>query len=171
MAIDSSTIPLALQIPEIPYHIRMVRQADMSELRKNCWAHRSITSSRDLLKTVTSSAERGRGLGIVVETTSNELPIIAYGQILILPRCAEISDLFVAEAYRSHGIGTAMIQYLIHSIRDTGTQCVEIGVAESNPPALALYQRLGFKISYDLNLNMGHGLERVLFLRLNLPKK
>ncbi len=171
MAVDSSTIPLALQIPDIPYHIRMVRQADISELRKNCWAHRSIASCRELLKTVTNSAEKGRGLGVVVETASHELPIIAYGQALVMPKCAEISDLVVAEGYRSQGIGTAIVQYLIHNIRETGVRVVEIGVAASNPRAFALYQHLGFKITYDLTLNLGNGRERVIYLRLNLPEK
>lgn len=170
MKVDSSTNPLALQTPNIPYHIRKVRQTDLLMLRANCWAHRSIASSQDLIKTILRSADRGRGLGVVVETASFEDPIIGYGQIQLLPKCAEISDLMVAEAYRSQGIGRAIIQYLIHAIRETGVKVIEIGVAASNPRALALYQNLGFTIFYDLNLNIGNGRERVIYLRLDLPE-
>lgn len=167
MTADSSTLSIALQTPNIPYRIRIVTKADLKALQTDCWGHRSLENNQNTLHIALRAIEKKRGLGIVVETDEK---IIAYGQYLRLTHYAEISDLTVSEAYRCQGIGTAMIQYLIQAIAKTDKKRIEIGVAESNPRALALYKKLGFKISYDLTLNLGKGHEKVIYLRLNLPQ-
>src|SRR5690606_35640545 len=130
--------------------------------RQDCWAHRSITRSQEHLKMIEEAAKKRRGLGIVVEKLKSK-QIIAYGQIMTLTKCYEISDLIVSEAYRSQGIGTAMIQYLLQTYKKAHSSCIEIGVAASNPRALALYKRLGFKVAYKLELNLGNGREPVIY--------
>lgn len=167
MTVDSNTQLPALQPPDISHTIRQVKVSDLIALRQECWAHRSIKSSEEFLKTIKKVRKRERGLGIVV-VASNPNQIIAYGQIMMLTKCIEISDLVVAKAYRSQGIGTAMIQYLIRSLPERSSSTIEIGVAETNPRALALYQRLGFKRTYELILNLTNGRETVIYLRLEL---
>ena len=168
MTANFSTLPIALQTANIPYPIRAVTQADMQTLQDNCWSHRSPENNKNTLHIALQAIEKKRGLGIVVEIDKK---IIAYGQYLCLTHYAEISDLTVSESYRSQGIGTAMIQYLIQSIAQTDKTRIEIGVAESNPRALALYEKIGFEVSYDLTLNLGNGQEKVIYLRLRLPTK
>ena len=164
MTVDSNTQPLALQPPDSSHHIREVTLADLHPLRVDCWAHRSLTASREILNMIDNARKRQRGIGIVVEA---DLPkkIIAYAQIMMLTKCNEISDLIVSETYRSQGIGTAMIQYLIRVMPVSAHKIIEIGVAESNPRALALYQRLGFIKAYELKFNTGN----ILYLRLEVP--
>lgn len=162
---DSNIVPLALQPPDKAIRIRPVRAEDLSALRAVCWSTQSETRCRDLLRRVLDAKKRNRGLGIVVEgETSAQL--VAYGQLIQWTRCAEISDLMVAETYRSRGIGTAMIQYFITNIHSPKPACIEIGAAESNPRALALYQRLGFQESYSVNWDVGQGKEKVTYLRI-----
>ena len=45
---------------------------------------------------------------------------------------------------------------------------VEIGVALSNPRAMALYQRLGFVEDRVINLDLGSGAEPVMYLKIAL---
>jgi ribosomal protein S18 acetylase RimI-like enzyme len=164
---DSNIVPLALQPPDKAIHIRPVRANDLSALRADCWSRRNIMRCRELLHRVLDAANRKRGLGIIVENESGK-PLIAYGQVIQWTKCAEISDLIVSTNCRSQGIGTAMIQYLIASIPEPKPKCVEIGVAESNPRALALYRRLGFQDSYTVELDLGQGKEKVTYLRIIL---
>ena len=55
-----------------------------------------------------------------------------------------IEELFVAEAFRSHGIGSQVFAWL----RETHPDCrrFRLEVCERNPRAKALYERLGFKV-------------------------
>jgi GNAT superfamily N-acetyltransferase len=165
MTRDSNIVPLALQPPNNAIRIRSVRAGDLSSLQADCWSKRSLTHGRDLLRRVLDAEQRKRGMGIVVE---NEMVdrILAYGQIIQWTKCAEISDLIVSADYRSKGIGTAMIQYLIAKLAGPKPDCVEIGVAQSNPRALALYRRLGFRYSYSVKLDLGQGKEKISYLRL-----
>jgi len=162
---DSNIVPLALQPPDKTIPIRLVRAEDLSALRADCWSTRSVIHCKDLLRRILDAHKRKRGLGIVVEgETSNT--VIAYGQLIYWTRCAEISDLIVSSEQRNKGVGTAIIQYLIAHIQDPKPPCVEIGAAESNPRALKLYQRLGFQENYSINLDIGQGKEKIIYLRL-----
>lgn len=57
----------------------------------------------------------------------------------------EISNLQVPEALRSQGIGAAIVRHAEELIRERGFGRVSIGVAEDNPRAAALYERLGYR--------------------------
>lgn len=162
---DSNIIPLALQPPDEAIRIRPVRAEDLTALRADCWSARPLIRCQDLLRRVLDARERKRGLGIVVEDEIGET-LVAYGQAIQWTRCVEISDLMVSTVHRSKGIGTAMIQYLIANIQPPRPDCVEIGVAESNPRALTLYRRLGFKEHYSIFLDVGNGKEKVSYLRI-----
>ncbi len=159
-------VPLALLAPDSRISIRSARLTDVDSLVADCWPNRSFNAVYELVSRSVRSAAEGRGLGIVIPGEGST--ILGYGQILMWPSCAEISDMVVSETYRGHGYGTAIIQTLIRQALKLGADEVEIGAALDNPRAAALYRRLGFADSHTVLINMGKGAEHVLFLRLNL---
>lgn len=166
---EKSALPLALQCSSLSYSIRPVSLSDAKSLQISIWQHRDIDSVKDFVKRILKFEKQQRGLGIVVLDTEYSNTPIAYGQVTQWIKCAEISDLLVREDYRRQSIGTAMVQYLINYIRPRAS-CVELGVALSNPRALALYQRLGFQDSYTLHLDLGNGKEPVLYLQIDFEQ-
>jgi len=159
------------QPPDPKYTIRTVQLNDIYALRQDVWSHHNPKRCQRRLQRVLSAMQKNRGSGIVV-LASDSKTIIAYGQMLQWLRCCEISDLMVAARYRGQGVGTAMIQYLVQTACHLHSDCIEIGAAFSNPRALALYRRLGFKQAYTLNLKVGaNGPEPVVYLRLMLCEK
>lgn len=164
-----SKIPKALGLPNTQFSIRPVCIGDAPILKSCLWNERSLEDVEGFIQRILTFRDNQRGIGIVVLDENNaSLPIVAYGQLMQWLQCVEISDLLVHSQYRGHGIGTAMIQYLIQFVLSQHKECVELGVAESNPRALALYRRLGFCDSYILQLDLGQGNEPVIYLRLDL---
>ena len=159
---------IALRSPDPTLKIRPVRSPDAEVLRAQCWPDRPQAIIDQLVNRAQQIAYQGRGLGVV---TMGDSPgdIRGFGQLTMWPRGGEISDLVVSEALRGRGLGTAIIQYLVRAAREMHASNIEIGVAYSNPGALALYRRLGFKDDHDVMLNLGQGLEPVLYLQLDLP--
>jgi ribosomal protein S18 acetylase RimI-like enzyme len=93
---------------------------------------------------------------------------IGYGQLSRWGSRVEICNLIVAEGWRGQGAGTALIQWLIVLAQEKKFPLVEIGAAESNPRALELYRRLGFRVDRSLTLDVGNGPEPVFYLSLDL---
>lgn len=155
--------PEALNPPDPCFTIRPVRLADCEPLRRTCWPQRDYEGVYRFINRARSQAQQGRGLGAVVVVDDEAQ---AYGQFTLWPRCGEISDLIVAPPLRGQGIGTALIQYLTRAAHEMHSGCVEIGVAQSNPRALALYRRLGFRETRTDMLDMGQGKEPVIYLRI-----
>lgn len=61
------------------------------------------------------------------------------------PHCPEINALDVfPESVRSQGIGSALIRACEDLARERGRSRIGLGVADSNPRAAGLYQRLGY---------------------------
>jgi ribosomal protein S18 acetylase RimI-like enzyme len=147
------------------YRLRPVVPQDAEDLQRACWPDRSLDAIKELLQRNETFARRNRGLGIVA---CNDYRILGYGQLTIWPRTTEISDLIVAPDCRNGGIGTAIIGCLVDKVRSLRLSQVEIGVALSNPRALALYQRLGFKQDRIINLDIGYGPEPVMYLTMQL---
>jgi ribosomal protein S18 acetylase RimI-like enzyme len=58
--------------------------------------------------------------------------------------CPEITNLHVVKELRSQGIGTALIGAAEDRARAAGFERISIGVAEENPRAAKLYERLGY---------------------------
>ncbi|HEX2905776.1 MAG TPA: GNAT family N-acetyltransferase [Phototrophicaceae bacterium] len=160
------TLLPVFQSPDPNLLVRPVRLTDAEPLHARCWPQRSFMTVYNMLTRALQYAKDERGLGVVVVDAAGAVQ--GYGQMAVWPSCAEVSDLVVAEAYRSQGCGTAMIQHLVRAAYRLGTPAVEIGAAVSNTRAIRLYQRLGFEDSHTLTLNLGSGQEPVLFLRLEL---
>ena len=161
--------PTGLQPPDPSLAIRPVEPTDLDALLTGCWADRSYDVGRWLVSRVLRNQQAERGTGAVLTDVAGA--IIGFGQLTIWPRCGEISDLFVRAEYRSQGYGTALIQYMVQAARQMkGVTCVEIGAAESNPRALALYRRLGFVDERVIYMNLGNDKrEPVIYMRLPLP--
>ncbi len=157
----------ALQTPSPDIHIRPVRLSDVEALRQTIWPERSADNIYRFIARIRQTAGQGRGIGIVAFEDEH---ILGYGQLTLWPRCAEISDLIVTAEQRGRGIGTALIQFLSRSACEMHAECVDIGAALSNPGAVALYRRLGFKDSTTQTMNLGNGDEPVLYLRLKLRR-
>jgi GNAT superfamily N-acetyltransferase len=159
-------LPLALRAPDPNIPFRSVRLTDSDSLYADCWSGRSFAAVYNLVQRAARSQLDGRGLGLVIPGENNK--VIGYGQMLMWPSCAEISDMIVVEAYRGRGLGTAIIQALVQKALKLGADEAEIGASLNNPRAAALYRRLGFVDSHTVLLNLGKGKEHVLFLRLKL---
>ena len=59
-----------------------------------------------------------------------------------------LEDLFVREQDRRAGLGEALIARAVERARERGCGRIELDVAESNRPAWALYERMGFSAGY-----------------------
>jgi len=72
-----------------------------------------------------------------------------------------LEDLYVNDATRRSGLGRALVQAAAARARERDCARVELDVSESNPPALALYEALGFATGKDSG-------SRDLLMRLSL---
>ena len=150
---------ISTAIPSIV--IRPIAVDDADALNAACWSDRPRDVVIDLLQRAEKAAARRRGLAVTALWRGQPC---AFGMLTLWTRCAEISDLIVTEPLRGHQIGTALIEYLSAAARDLGASMLEIGAALSNPRAIALYRRLGFRDGRVLTLELGSGLEQVLYL-------
>jgi ribosomal protein S18 acetylase RimI-like enzyme len=64
---------------------------------------------------------------------------------------AELTELYVEEPYRRHGVARALIAYAEQLARRAGAQELLVQTGHNNQPALALYHAVGFE-DYDLSL-------------------
>jgi ribosomal protein S18 acetylase RimI-like enzyme len=138
---------------------------DADVLCRTCWPHRSIRQAAVVLQQAERLAQQKRGLGMVAVVDGEAC---AFGLLALYPRVAEISDLIVSPVLRGRGIGTALITFLTHEARRLGATRLEIGVAQSNPRARALYQRLGFVEARAVQIDLGEGPETVWYLAKSL---
>jgi ribosomal protein S18 acetylase RimI-like enzyme len=154
-------------VSDLAVTLRPVQLADSATLHAVCWPDYAFDRVNQLIKRARANHRNERGLGVVVTSNTNGA-VIGFGQFTRWPRCGEISDLVIAPPYRSRGLGTVLIQHLVQTARQMGADCVEIGVSLDNPRALALYRRLGFQDDHTVQLDLGQGMEPVLYLRLSL---
>lgn len=158
--------PLGLLPPDPHVRIRPVRLSDCVALHTTCWPERTYEAIYRFVARAQQNATQGRGFGAVVVDDEDE--ILGFAQLTLWPRCGEISDLIVAEAYRGQGLGTALIQYLARAARDMHVDCIEIGAMMRNSRAIALYRRLGFVDDRTDLMITELGKENVLYLILRL---
>ncbi len=146
--------------------LRPCTPQDADALQRACYPHAARESIREMLARTAFAMQHGRGVGRVACLDEQ---VVGFGQITFWARVAEIGDLIVAAPQRGRGIGTALIQHLIR-LGAEQRSVIEIGAAGSNPRALALYQRLGFRLDRTLLLDLGQGLESVYYLSLHALK-
>ncbi len=145
--------------------VRPVKLTDARQLQIMCWPERSLEGIAEMIQRAEKLAFNRRGLGVVGECDGIAC---AFGLLTLWPRTAEISDLIIHEQYRGQGIGSQIITYLGLVAHKLHVHILEIGVALSNPRALALYRRLGFEDHHTIKIDLGNGPETVLYLYKSL---
>lgn len=140
--------------------------SQLPALQEACWPEIPLLDVHSLITHILTRHQRGCAWGMVAAVKDQ---IVGFGQVARLNslRC-EISDLVVSAAWRGQGIGTALVTALVDTARRQGFAIIEIGAAESNKVALSLYRRLGFEEYKQVLLDVGQGLERIIYLRLQL---
>ena len=56
----------------------------------------------------------------------------------------DMMNLAVAPQFRRQGVGKALVNALVASLKELGSRCLTLEVRDSNGPARALYAKLGF---------------------------
>jgi RimJ/RimL family protein N-acetyltransferase len=84
-----------------------------------------------------------------------------------LRRHAHVADLFVREAARGHGIGTALLAAAERLARAAGVRRITIGVLAGNDGAEALYRRVGYR-AYAIELSKALDDDEIVTERLVL---
>ena len=144
---------------------RPVTLDDADTLRHDLWPERTPRATTEFLERCANQMRIGRARAVVAEV---EGQIVGFALLTFWRDLGEIGDLIVAPDVRGQGIGSALIAHLMESARQHGTTRMEIGAAASNPRALSLYQRLGFSIHGSVELDLGDGLEKVVYLSQSL---
>ncbi len=140
----------------------------VAQLWESCWPDTSIMDAHNFLADVLRRQMGGHAWALVAYV---EGQLVGFGQLAQWGRRGEIADLIIRPEWRDQGIGTALINRLIQIAREQGFTEIEIGVAESNIRALGLYLRLGFEEKRRLLLDVGRGLENVIYLALHLHER
>ena len=60
-----------------------------------------------------------------------------------------LEDLFVEDAGRGSGMGRALVEAAVERARERGCARMELDANEANPPAMALYEAVGFSAWAD----------------------
>lgn len=112
----------------------------ISEIEEECfptehWSYKMLASSFE--------TETFRG---VLAEDGGE--IIGYGGVTIAADVADIANVAVTEPYRRSGVGTAIIERLLQTARESGAKKVFLEVRVSNSAALRLYLKSNFKGVY-----------------------
>jgi ribosomal protein S18 acetylase RimI-like enzyme len=148
--------------------LRPVVLDDISALQAACWPDQKLADVQLRVHSIiNASGAHERALGYIA-TIDGE--IVGFGQMTRWGKRGEISNLIVHPEWRSRGIGTTLIRRLIGVARENELTEVEIGVAESNPRAMALYRRLGFRDDRRLTLDIGSGMEPVRYMMMSFGR-
>lgn len=139
---------------------------DAAQIQASCLTGQPVELVRELLQRCQKAALNRRGLGLVAVLPDGG--VIGFGQLTLWPRAAEISDLTVSVAWRGRGVGTALIARLTQAAREMHAGAIEIGVSLRNQSALRLYRRIGFQDGRILTLDLGDGLEPVMYMGMPL---
>ena len=57
----------------------------------------------------------------------------------------DMMNLAVTPQFRRQGVGEALVNALVASLKEMGSRCLTLEVRDSNGPARALYAKLGFR--------------------------
>ncbi len=79
------------------------------------------------------------------ETVFGTRRLLGFIMMRLVAGEAEVLTIAVAQARRGHGYGRRLIDEAIRRAYGEGIGEVFLEVSESNPPALALYRRIGFR--------------------------
>ena len=86
--------------------------------------------------------------GTSAEEDKDYVPPVVYGYVglVMVPYEADITNITVSGECRRQGIATALLEELFCRCPEKGVTVVHLEVRESNAPARALYEKLGFVV-------------------------
>ncbi len=123
-----------------PGAARLLGPSDLPAMQGLAQAGEAMVFSPD-------SLQRGAFYGVFV---AGELAAMG-GVQNELPGWAEIGSIVTHPAYRRQGHAAQVVSALIHHLKDRG-QGVFLCLFQTNTPARALYEKLGFEIANELHL-------------------
>lgn len=141
-------------------YIRPLRITDAPDLIA-CWPELSTHAAHERIANFVLREQQERAWSLIAEYRGRAIGI---GRLIRWGRRFEIADLIVLPDWRDRGIGTSVVHRLLELAREKDAVEVEIGVADSNPRALELYKRLGFKNAHQVMIDLGEGPEMVIYL-------
>lgn len=147
--------------------LRPAAPEDSVEVHQSLWSDLPLEDVMVRITNVIEQSQKRRAWGLVAMIADE---IVGFGQITRWGTRGEICNLIVRADRRSQGIGSALIYGLIEIARAQNLREVEIGAAESNPLAEALYRRLGFREERRMLIELGSGPEPVIYLVMNLDE-
>ena len=71
--------------------------------------------------------------------------IVGYAGVWLMYDCADITNIAVDPDFRREGLGGKMLELLTDVSRERGMESITLEVRASNAPAIALYEKYGFK--------------------------
>lgn len=148
-------------LPPSAIHLRDARLEDAPAIQRALFPDRPLPVVKEMLSYAFQLRREGRGVVAVAEVDGE---VRAAAQLSIRDDGGEIHDMIVAEGWRERGLGRALIGYLIGAARGRKVRRLEIAAASSNARALSLYERLGFAVDRTLDLDLGAGPIRVVYL-------
>ena len=107
----------------------------VAELEKNCfsqpWSEKSVAGELENPLSLWLVAMDGDRLAGYVgsQTVMDE---------------TDMMNLAVGSEFRRQGVGEALVNALVASLKELGSRCLTLEVRDSNGPARALYAKLGF---------------------------
>jgi ribosomal protein S18 acetylase RimI-like enzyme len=129
-----------------------IRKAVKADLRVMEWEG-AYQRFRGVYADVFARTKRGLAVMWVAETEDNGLAGQAFVQLKMTDRsCADgrkrayLHSFRVRPEIRGQGLGTAIMQHIESDLIRRGFKELTLNVAEDNPSAIRLYQRLGYRI-------------------------
>ncbi|MBQ4091118.1 MAG: ribosomal protein S18-alanine N-acetyltransferase [Clostridia bacterium] len=108
-----------------------------AKLEKLCFSQPWSEKSLELL------TKEGIGVGFICSSEGN---VCAYGGMMVAVDEGQITNIATHPDYRRRGYGRAVVEALIKYAKNNGLDSISLEVRESNTAAIALYERLGFRV-------------------------
>lgn len=126
--------------------IREMRRDDVPALAKlNCIVFRDTEEERAAAVFSNSFMNRVEGSCLVAEDDGEIIgAIIAERKTTFYPNAAGIKSFFVMEGCRGKGIGKALLQKCLFSLKEAGIESVSLAVDPDNKEAISVYENAGF---------------------------
>ncbi|MCL4870268.1 MAG: GNAT family N-acetyltransferase [Anaerolineae bacterium] len=128
--------------------LRPAARQDAAAIQAVFYPHEEQGAFQAQLQTWWERQEQGRLFYLLAEQSGE---LAGQGQLHRWPDGrGEIANVQVAAAWQNQGLGTVILNRLIQQASQWHCPTIEIAVADSNPRAQALYQRLGFHTAHPL---------------------
>lgn len=79
-----------------------------------------------------------------VLVAADDTSVVGYGSIMVVDDVADLQRIAVVPGERRHGLGRELLEELLAKASRLGATRILLEVAESNTPAIGLYESFGF---------------------------